>query len=543
MVETNRIEFKQQLTDSLEKEVIAFLNYPAGGVIYIGIDKQGVPIGVADSDGDQLKIKDRLKHNIAPSCMGLFDLVSEKHNGLEIIKIIVASGLEKPYFIKKLGMTEKGSFIRIGTASEPIPQKKIEELFAKRIRNSISKIKSNRQDLTFEQLKIYYEATGSQLNDKFAQNLELLNEEGFWNYVGFLLADHNGTSIKVAKYSGTSRVNLIENNEYGYCSLIKASKQVLEKLEVENKTLSKITPKERENQRLWNPIALREAVVNAIIHNDYTNEVPPKFEIFDDRIEITSAGGLPDALTQEEFFDGVSIPRNKELMRIFKDLDMVEQLGSGVPRILESYGKECFKFSPNFLRMTFEVAHQEGENNVLLDGQIYGQMGGQIGGQIDRQIDGVIDLTETQKEILKIIIDNNRVTRNDIANQLKINESAVSKHIETLKNKGYIERIGSTRGHWIDVFQEEKSIGLSGGQIEKISTPISTPIKALSQRQNEILNLISNDDKISRRSLAEKFEINESAVKRHLEILKEKGYIERIGGTRGYWKINRPNKN
>ncbi len=55
----------------------------------------------------------------------------------------------------------------------------------------------------------------------------------------------------------------------------------------------------------------------------------PKFEIFEDRIEITSAGGLPDALTQEEFFDGVSIPRNKELMRIFKDLDMVEQLGFG----------------------------------------------------------------------------------------------------------------------------------------------------------------------------------------------------------------------
>ncbi len=168
-------------------------------MIYIGIDKQGVPVGVADPNGDQLKIKDRLKHNIAPSCMGLFDLVSEKHNGLDIIKIIVASGLEKPYFIKKLGMTEKGSFMRIGTASEPMPQKLIEDLFAKRIRNSISKIKSNRQDLTFEQLKIYYEATGSQLNDKFAQNLELLNEDGFWNYVGYLLADHNGTSIKVCQ--------------------------------------------------------------------------------------------------------------------------------------------------------------------------------------------------------------------------------------------------------------------------------------------------------------------------------------------------------
>jgi|GEM_PF-2533202 len=73
MTETNRIEFKQELNESLEKGIIAFLNYKDGGIFYIGIDKRGIPIGVMDSDGDQLKIKDRLKHNIAPSCMGLFE--------------------------------------------------------------------------------------------------------------------------------------------------------------------------------------------------------------------------------------------------------------------------------------------------------------------------------------------------------------------------------------------------------------------------------------------------------------------------------------
>lgn len=85
MSETNRIEYKQQLTDSLEKEVIAFLNYREGGVIYIGIDKTDKTTGVLDSDGEQLKIKDRLKHNITPSCLGLFDVVSEHKDGLDII--------------------------------------------------------------------------------------------------------------------------------------------------------------------------------------------------------------------------------------------------------------------------------------------------------------------------------------------------------------------------------------------------------------------------------------------------------------------------
>lgn len=108
----------------------------------------------------------------------------------------------------------------------------------------------------------------------------------------------------------------------------------------------------------WDAIALREAIINAFVHNDYTAEVPPKFELFDDRVEITSTGGLPDGLSQDEFFAGFSVPRNKEIMRIYKDLDLVEQLGSGIPRILESYPKECFKFSDNFLRMSFPINDQ-----------------------------------------------------------------------------------------------------------------------------------------------------------------------------------------
>jgi predicted HTH transcriptional regulator len=83
--------------------------------------------------------------------------------------------------------------------------------------------------------------------------------------------------------------------------------------------------------------ALREAVINAIIHNDYSNGASPKIEFFSDRIEITSMGGLPFGVTTEDFFSGLSAPRNKELMRVFCDLDLVEHLGSGIPRIIEKY--------------------------------------------------------------------------------------------------------------------------------------------------------------------------------------------------------------
>ena len=356
-MESNRIEFKRELTDNLEKEVIAFLNYHDGGMIYLGIDKTGTVYGVPDCDAVQLAIKDRLKNNIQPSALGLFDVIHEKRDGENVIKIIVASGSEKPYYLRKFGMSEKGCFIRIGSAREPMPVRMIEDLFARRTRNSLARIRAPRQDLSFEQLKIYYQEAGFTLGDKFAANLELLTEDGAYNYAAYLLADQNGNSVQVAKYAGLDRVDLQESKDYGFCCLVKTCKQVLDRLEgVENRNITKITPRERINRTLWDKVALREAVINAIIHNDYSTELVPKFEIFPNRLEITSAGAIHPGKEQDDFFAGYSMPRNKTLMRVFKDLEMVEYLGSGMPRILKAYPRKAYTFATHFIRTTFPIS-------------------------------------------------------------------------------------------------------------------------------------------------------------------------------------------
>ena len=120
MSESNRIEYKERLTESLEKEVVAFLNYHEGGVIYIGVDADGTAVGVPNCDEVQLTIKNRLRNTILPSCMGLFDVVLEKRDGKECIKTTIAGGSDKPYYLKKMGMSERGCFIRVGSASEPM---------------------------------------------------------------------------------------------------------------------------------------------------------------------------------------------------------------------------------------------------------------------------------------------------------------------------------------------------------------------------------------------------------------------------------------
>ena len=352
--ETNRIENKEQLNEDFEQEVIAFLNYKEGGIIYVGINKNGQVVGVENIDLIQLQIKDRIKNNIQPSTLGLFDVTVETIENKEVVKVIISSGTEKPYYLRKKGRTPEGCYIRIGSSKERMTERMIEEMFSRRIKNSLKEIDSPRQDLTFRQLKIHYEGNGMILNDNFARNLNLLTDEGKYNYNAYLLADENDISIKLVKYLGTSKMELIENQEYGYCCLITATQRILDRLTAENTVYAKIEYNGRKEVEMIDSKALKEAVINAMVHSDYTLSTTPIIELYSDRIEITSGGGLPQGLSQEEFLEGVTAPRNKELIRVFKDVDLIENIGSGVLRILDAYDKSCFKFMEHFLRVSFK---------------------------------------------------------------------------------------------------------------------------------------------------------------------------------------------
>ena len=320
-----------------------------------------------NNDLTQLQIKDRIKNNIQPSTLGLFDVTVETIDNKEIIKVIISSGTEKPYYLIKKGRTPEGCYIRIGSSKERMTERMIEEMFARRIKNSLKEIESPRQDLTFRQLKIHYEGNGMILNDNFARNLNLLTDEGKYNYNAYLLADENNISIKLVKYLGTNKMELIENQEYGYCCLITATQRILDRLTAENTVYAKIEYNGRKEVEMIDSKALKEAVINAMVHSDYTLTTTPIIELYSDRIEITSGGGLPQGLSQEEFLEGVTAPRNKELIRVFKDVDLIENIGSGVLRILDAYDKSCFKFMDHFLRVSFKYKENPFEYDEKTD--------------------------------------------------------------------------------------------------------------------------------------------------------------------------------
>lgn len=326
-------------------------------------------------------------------------------------------------------MTPKGCFKRIGSAAEPIDEKQIEKLYASRVRNSLLNMKSPKNDLKFSQLKIYYEEMGFAINDNFLELLDLVDKDGNYNYLAYLLADNNRIPICVGTFKGTDKMDLIEYEDYGNCSLVKACKMVIEKFKLINNTYANITYAEREETNKFDEKLVREAIINAFVHNEWVTENPPKFEIYSDHISIVSTGGLSYNATKEDFYKGHSKPVHPELMRIFKDLDLVENMGTGIRKILRMYGKDIFEFSDNFIVVNFKYNGNEVSTNPIAE---------------------TFEPNETQKYILKLIGENSTITILEIASELCIGRTTVKRNIKELMENKMITRTGSNRnGKWL----------------------------------------------------------------------------------------------
>ena len=432
VIEDNRNEFKIKLSDDFEKEVISVLNTD-GGNIFIGIDDNGnINKNIGNIDLLQRKIKDRVKDNIAPSTLGLFDVIVNEIDGNKYVQVIVAKGMEKPYYIKGMGMTPDSCFMRIGSSIQSMNMETIINLFSKRVRNNLKNIKSPKQDLEFKILKIYYQENGFEVNDNFLKKLDLYMEDGSFNYIAYLLSDNNNISIQFAKYKGNDVENLIENENYGFCSLIKATENILNKLKIENKTFTKIETPTRKEIKLYNYDAIKEIVTNALIHNDWSNGYSPKFEMFDNKIVISSNGGIQEGVTQKEFLEGFSNPKNPELMRIFRDLNFVEQLGTGIQRVLKVYPKDIFEFFPNHIRVTIHF-----NDNKFINQEKYSENFKKY------------NLNEIQESILKLILDRPNITQEELGRLLGVTLKTISRNFKVLLEQNYVKRVGANKnGYW-----------------------------------------------------------------------------------------------
>ena len=434
--ENDLVEYKEKLTDSLEKEVVAFLN-AKGGCIYIGVKDNGDIVGVSNVDKNQLQIKDRLIYGISPAILSLIAISTENIDNKSIIRISVKEGIEKPYYIKSKGLSESGAFIRIGSSAQPMSHEMIHSFQNKSFPKSLITIESPEQELSFAELFIHYRRFNKPLNEHtFAKTLNFLTKDGKFNYLAYLMADNNQVSVRFARFNDAGeRFELIEKGiEYGNCCLITAIQRILDRFEIENITFSKLTgAAHRIDKRLVDNKCLREVIINAFAHNDYSYEMLPIFEVFQNRFAVRSYGGLVPQLTINEFFLGVSALRNPELMRILKDVELVEALGFGIRNITKVYDKNIFEFTDNTIYVQFpfdkEVA---GNKNISKD---------ESKGKVREKV---------REKIMELMADNPKITTSEIAKETGVSTAWTDKIIQQLKSEGKVFREGSRKnGQWI----------------------------------------------------------------------------------------------
>ncbi len=298
------------------------------------------------------------------------------------------------------------------------------------------KRKASSMDLSFKELMIYYTEKGYKVNDKsFAANLNLKTTDGSFNLLAELLSDKNSIPLIFVKFQGNNKTSISERSDYGYGCLISSYEKLKNRLVAENINVSNTRVRPRKDIYLFDFDSVNEAVINALVHNDWTI-TEPQVSMFHDRLEILSHGGLPSGMSESQFFEGISKPRNTTLMRIFLTMGLAEHTGHGIPTIIDRYGKDVFQIEDNYIRCTIpfdkEVLSQIEKRNVGLN------IGLNVG------------LNKTETKVIHLLMENPAYNAEGLAKKVGVTKRTIERTFASLQKKGFLERVGSKRdGSWM----------------------------------------------------------------------------------------------
>ena len=561
--ETEKIELKQKFTESIPKEIVAFLNTD-GGTVYIGVDDNGNVCGVKDLDETLKKVADVIENQILPDPRPFVELgtkfVEQKH--VVEIKVKKGNGL---YYIKKYGRSAQGCYLRIGTTCRSMTEEQIRIVHNKYLDATakITEITCRINHPTFQYLKLLLTEKGFTINEQtFAENFHLLTKEGEYNKMAELLADKNEVSIKVVRFKGKQKADGIAiRNEYGDKCLLVAMKQAFDYCaDVINETHTSFRNGMRVDTPLFDRTAFREAWFNACLHNNWVDGTPPAIYIYTDRLEIISTGGLPANLTKEDFFRGVSKPVNEELAKLFIRLDLMEQTGYGVPRVTQSYGEGAFEFLDFFIRVTipfaFEIEFEEEAKNEPVNEPINEPVNSKDGETVEKTgetVEKTVGKTveKTAEKLIGIIKSNPKVTIKELSSLLNITRRGVEEQIKSLKDKGIIRRVGSAKGGYWEIRQGNEPINPSDGEtvvetvvetVEKTGKTVGKTVgktgKTVEKTAEKLVGIIKVNSKVTIKELSSLLNITRRGVEEQIKSLKDKGIIRRVGPAKGgHWEL------
>ena len=378
MRENVDVEFKEldhktgKLPDSIAKEIIAFAN-TEGGDLYVGIRDDGSVAGVDNPDGVMTKLSSVLHDSILPDIMPFLQIRTIERDGKPVVRVSVSVGTERPYYLAHEGLKPKGVFVRRGSACIPLNETGIRRMILETSGKSYEESRSLIQGLTFDTLQRELAARNLEFGPGQMKTLKLIGEDGLYTNLALLLSDQCAHTIKVAVFQGTDNAVFRDRKEFSG-SILKQLEDVYDFIDRYNKTEAIFDGLRRTDYRDYPEAAIRESLLNSIIHRDYLFSGSTIINLFDSHMEFISLGGLVPGMSMEAVFMGASVSRNPGLAAVFYRLGLVESYGTGIRKIIRLY--EGSGSSPVFRTaegvFSVELRNRNESRPVLMEGPVQG---------------------------------------------------------------------------------------------------------------------------------------------------------------------------
>lgn len=436
--ESETVELKEVVVDDIKKEIIAFANCD-GGKLYIGVRDDGTVIGLDNADSVSLQISNMVRDAIKPDITMFLHYETIVENGKNVVVVDIQRGTDRPYYLAKKGMRPEGVYVRQGYSSVPATDTAIRRMIKETDGDRFEAMRCLNQDLTFEATKKEFELRKTDFGAQQMRTLKLIDQDGLYSNLALLLSDQCVHTIKVAVFQGTDQTIFKDRREFTG-SLMQQMNEVYDFIDFRNQTRATIEKLYRVDVRDYPEVAVREALLNLLVHRDYSFSASAFISIYEDRIEFVSIGGLMPGIDLEDVMVGISVCRNQDLANVFYRLHLIEAYGTGMGKIMKAYESMQVKPVIETTKNAFKIilpninAKYETENATVKT-----KSGTPVTVHTEKK------LSDEEEKILEYARKHGAITRNDVIGLLEVSASTATRVIRKMVKTNLLEQKGKAR--------------------------------------------------------------------------------------------------
>ena len=424
-IESETVELKAEVVSDICKEIIAFAN-TKGGTLYIGVQDDGQIIGVNNADHVTLQISNMVRDSIKPDVTMFVGYKTQEENGRQVVAVTVQKGTDRPYYLGSKGLKPSGVYVRNGTSTDPATDTAIRKMIKETDGDTFEDMRSLEQNLTFEAATELFAKCNVPFDDSKMRTLGLVSPDGIYSNVAMLLSDQCSITVKAATFTGTEKVNFHDRREFTG-SLFRQMEEIYAYLDLRNSTKSTIEGLYRNDLRDYPEEALREALMNSLVHRDYSFRASTLISVYDDRIEFVSIGGLPSGIELDDIMLGLSVCRNPKLAAVFYRLKLIEAYGTGMPKIMSSYEGSGLEPKIEVTNNAFKITLP---NRNAVEKKV---------------TEASIARRTNEQQIMEFVERNGFIVRSDVDSLLSVSQATASRILKRMVAEGLLYQDGVGR--------------------------------------------------------------------------------------------------